>query len=93
MSAECPNVAARRKERKCKGCGKLHDFVNCSVINSWRKKVPGTRMSLALLLAVIVPENSCIAIPVDLAMEDARQVAGHMYHKHHKYYGALVETK
>ena len=68
---ECPRIIARQNEAgKCAKCGKLHDTVNCTVIETWRNWEIGRPMNLKLLRAVVVPDEDCKAITVDLAEEN-----------------------
>ena len=94
LIANCTAAKARRgrprkqNKQQCTACGLMHDAVNCAAVRTWR--VVYTSLSRKLLRGVIVPENNYASVEVDFATEDARMVAGHMYQKHHRRYGAFV---
>ena len=68
----------------------MHDTVNFAAVRTWHQRVAGICLSRQLLRGVTVLENNCVSVEVDLATEDARMVAGRMYQKHHRRYGAFV---
>ncbi len=94
--ANCPAAKANKGRPKivdnnlCTACGMFHHVVNCAAVRTWLNKVDGTQISLQLLRGVVVPDNSCIVEDFDLDTHNARMVAGLMYQKHHKRYGAFV---
>ena len=67
LRRKCPRIIVRKNEAgKCAKCGKLHDTVNCTVIETWRNWEIGQPMNVKLLRAVVVPDDNCKAITVDL---------------------------
>ena len=92
LKKECPRTKARKNESgKCAKCGKLHDTVNCTVIQTWRKWEIGRPINPDLLRAVFIPDDNCKAIgDVDLAKDNPLHLFNRMYDQYSPIYGGFA---